>query len=49
MKKSTRNFFVYLFVFIGYLLFYVYDVESLIYPNDHKEVKSKVSFVYEQF
>ena len=49
MKKPTKNFFVYLFIFIGYLLFYVYDIETLIYHNDNRKVKSKVSFVYEQF
>ena len=34
---------------IGYFLIYVIDIESMMYPNQNIEIKSKVDFVYQQF
>jgi hypothetical protein len=49
MNKSIKNTLLYLLIFIGYLLLYVWDVEAMVYPNAAKKVISKVSFVYQQF
>jgi hypothetical protein len=50
MNKSARaNFLIYVLLFLGYMLFYVYDIEYLIYPNYEQNAKPKTQFVYQQF
>jgi hypothetical protein len=48
-KLARTNFLIYALLFLGYLLFYVYDVEYVIYPDHEQKAKSNTQFVYQQF
>jgi hypothetical protein len=48
-NRFLRNYFIYLLIFIGYFLLYVYQVEKLVYGAEGGEMKSKINFVYQQF
>jgi hypothetical protein len=48
-KLQRTNFVIYFFLFLGYLLFNVYELEYVLYPKNEKKAKSNTQFVYQQF
>ena len=48
-SKFFKNTVLYFVLILGYIYLYVIDIDTLIYPNEGNEVKSKVEFIYQQF
>ena len=48
-NKFLRNTLIYFLLILGYIYLYVIDINSIIYPHQKHEVKSKVDFIYQQF
>ena len=49
LKKIVKNSIIYFLLIMGYLFFYVIDIEVLLSPDKEIKPQAKVNFIYQQF
>lgn len=48
-SKISHNFLIYLLLIAGYILFYVFPIDRILFEKEETESSSKVNFIYQQF